>query len=68
LTLPLVVAIFMLVRVMVGLIISPWARRYSMLKRFILLLAVTALVVMLVVTAGPTFAGEQGGTNYGGNG
>ena len=44
-------------RGVVGLITSPWVRRYGVFKRIFLLLAVTALVVtMLAVGAGTALA------------
>jgi hypothetical protein len=44
----------MLLRDMVGRVTSPWVRRYSVLKRFVLLLTVAA--VMLAMSALPALA------------
>ena len=43
---------------MVGRVTSPWVRRYSVLKRFVLLLTVAA--VMLAMSALPALARTQG--------
>jgi hypothetical protein len=49
----------MLLRDMVGRVTSPWVRRYSVLKRFVLLLTVAA--VMLAMSALPALADVEFG-------
>jgi hypothetical protein len=56
LTLPLFVAIVYVVACMVGRVTSPWVRRYSVLKRVIVLLTVAA--VMLAMSALPALAAD----------
>jgi hypothetical protein len=51
--------------VVVGLVTSPWGRRYSVLKRIVLLFTAAAFMVVLVAATlpSPAFAGRGYGLN-----